>query len=288
VRNFEILFDQAEPSPVEDAAYAPYGNLGFPPAPPERPWVYSNFVQSLDGIASFKGRHAAGSDISESPEDRWLMDLLRAHAGAILLGINTLVEETQMWGGRGPAYTIEDPLARELRHKLGRGREINIFVTGSASLDLSEYRVFDGDSVESCIITTDIGAGRLAQKKSHPHVQMIVAGKGNFVDLPLAMSVLRKQLGIEYLLCEGGPTLYGYMSSSGLIDEKFLTVSPIEIGLLVPPDQEPSEAEKSSPPRERPTTFMAPGFLKENAPWWRWMSCRRIADHQFNRYRRKS
>jgi hypothetical protein len=32
---------------------------------------------------------------------------------------------------------------------------------------------------------------------------------------------------------------------------------------------------------------MAPGFIKENAPWWQWMSCRRIADHQFHRYRRK-
>ena len=36
----------------------------------------------------------AGSDISQSAEDRWLMDLLRAHADAIIMGVNTLVEET--------------------------------------------------------------------------------------------------------------------------------------------------------------------------------------------------
>ena len=102
------------------------------------------------------------------------------------------------------------------------------------------------------------------------------------------MRVLRQEHGIEYLLCEGGPTLYGYMSRAGLIDEKFLTISPVEIGLLIPPEQEPSEAEKKNPPKERPTTFMAPGFIKENAPWWQWISCRRIGDHQFNRYRRKA
>jgi riboflavin biosynthesis pyrimidine reductase len=288
VRNFEILFDHAEPSPLEHAAYARYGNLGFPAPPPARPWIYSNFVQSLDGIASYNGRHATGADISQSAEDRWLMDLLRAHADAILLGINTLTEETQMCGGRGPAYTIEDPLVRELRGKLGRKREKNIFVTGAASLDLSAYRVFDGDLVDTCVITTTTGARRLAEKKSHPHVQVIVAGEGNFVDLPQTMRLLNEQLGIQHLLCEGGPMLYGYMSRAGLIDEKFLTVSPVEVGLLVPPEQEPSEAEQKNPPKLRPTTFMGPGFLKENAPWWQWMSCRRVGDHQFNRYRRKS
>jgi len=55
----------------------------------------------------------------------------------------------------------------------------------------------------------------------------------------------------------------------------------------VPPEQKPAPSEMNSPPQERPTTFMAPGFVKENAPWWHWLSCRRIGDHQFNRYRRK-
>jgi hypothetical protein len=72
-----------------------------------------------------------------------------------------------------------------------------------------------------------------------------------------------------------------------LIDEKFLTISPLEIRMFVPPEQEPSAAEKSNPPTERSTTFMAPGFVKENAPCWQWLSSRRIADHQFSRYRRR-
>ena len=287
VQNFEILFDRGEPSPVDHPAYHPYGRLGFPAPAAGRPWIYSNFVQSLDGVASFKGRHAMGADISQSAEDRWLMDLLRAHADAVLLGVNTLLDETILGGDRGPLYTIEEPMLQELRRKLGRKREKNIFVTGAARLELDKYRVFDGDAVDTIIITTTAGATRLAQKKTHPHVQVIVAGEGDIVDLPRAMRVLREKHGVEYLLCEGGPTLYGYMSRAGLIDEKFLTISPVEIGLLIPAEQEPSEPEKQHPPKERPTTFMAPGFIKENAPWWEWMSCRKASNHQFNRYRRR-
>lgn len=287
MNSFEILFDHGEPSRIEHPAYAPYGKLGFPAPPQNRPWIYSNFVQSLDGIASFKGKHPLGSDISQSEEDRWLMDLLRAHADAIILGINTLVEETRAASGRGPVYRIEDKAVRDLQEKLGRGREKNIFVTGAARVDLDAYRVFDGDLVETLILTTSTGAARLLERKAHPHVKVIVTGEGDLVDLPQAMSILRAEFGIEHLLCEGGPTLYGYMSRAGLIDEKFMTVSPVEAGLLVPPEQEPAEAEKNNPPRERPTTFVAPGFIKENAPWWRWVSCRRVGDHQFNRYRRK-
>src|SRR3954462_2037323 len=118
MRNFEILFDDAEPSSCNDPAYERYGQLAFPPSPADLPWVYSNFVQSLDGIASFKGRHATGGDISQLAEDRWLMDFLRAHADAVLLGVNTLVEETQLAGDRGPIYSIEDVEIRSLRQKL--------------------------------------------------------------------------------------------------------------------------------------------------------------------------
>ncbi|MGE5323414.1 MAG: RibD family protein [Actinomycetota bacterium] len=288
MRNFEILFDQGEPSAIPDPAYAPYGSLGFPAPHPQRPWTYANFVQSIDGIASFKGRHATGGDISRSEEDGWLMQLLRTHADAILMGVGTLLEETRTMphlnGGRGPLYRVEQPELRQLRRKLGRGREKVVFVTKSARIDPALFRVFDGDEVDAFLLTGRQGAERLSGKR----VKVLqAADAAGGVDLQLAVRMLAGELGIRYLLCEGGPTLYGNMSREGLIDEKFLTISPVEVGLLIPPEQEPAEAEKGHPPRERPTTFTAPGFTSENAPWWRWMSCRRVGDHEFNRYRRK-
>jgi riboflavin biosynthesis pyrimidine reductase len=288
MRKFEVLFDEGEPSPVEDAAYEPYGRLGFPAAPPGRPWIYSNFVQSLDGIVSFKGKHATGADISRSEEDRWLMDLLRAHADAVMIGVNTLIEETQLGERqRGPVFRIMDAELRRLRQTLGRGRELNILVTGSAALDLSAYRVFDGELVDAVIVTTKIGAKRLADNKTHPQVRVIACGENRFVDLREAAGRMRRELGIEHLLCEGGPTLYGHLSRAGLVDEKFVTVSPVEAGQLVPPEQERSPAGELDPSPYRPTTFRAPGFTAENAPWWKWVSCRRVGEHQFSRYRRR-
>jgi riboflavin biosynthesis pyrimidine reductase len=289
VRNFEIFFDDAEPPLIDHPGFAPYGKMGFPSAHSERPWTFANFVQSIDGVASFKGPHAAGSDISQSAEDRWLMDLLRAHADAIITGIHTLVEETlsapKLNQGRGPVYCIADEFLRDLRAKLGRKREKVIFVTASGSVDPRAYRVFDGDQMDAMILTTKAGAvrlqGRIGQER------LIIAGQDKMIDLPAAMHTLRKEMSIEHLLCEGGPTLYGSMAREGLIDEKFVTVSPVEIGLLVPPEQDVSPAGTGTQLNVRPTTFMFPGFTKETAPWWRWMSCRRVGDHQFNRYRRK-
>jgi 5-amino-6-(5-phosphoribosylamino)uracil reductase len=290
VRTFQILFDDAEASAMEHAGYAPYGKLAFPAAHAARPWTFANFVQSIDGIASFKGSHAAGSDISQSAEDRWLMDLLRAHADAIITGINTLVEETlsapRLNGGRGPVYRIEEESLRDLRMKLGRKREKVIFVTASGSVDPRAYRVFDGDLMDALILTTITGAGRL--KGRIEQARLIVAGEDKMIDLPLAVRVLREEMGIEHLLCEGGPTLYGSMSRAGLIDEKFVTVSPVEIGLIITPEQGAAPAGPGNQLNLRPTTFMYPGFTPETASWWRWMSCRRVGDHQFNRYRRKA
>jgi riboflavin biosynthesis pyrimidine reductase len=289
MRKFQILFDEAEPSAISDPVLEPYGNFGFPAIEENRPrpWTYANFVQSMDGIASFKGKHASGGDIAHSMEDKWLMNLLRAHADAILLGINTLVEETRnlpnLNDGRGPVYQTEGEELRAYRKQIGKGREKVIFATNSATIDPAAYRIFDGDQVDAFVLTTAAGAKKLSTKA----VQTLVAGPGDTVDLSAAMEMLREKLGIQLLLCEGGPTLYGNMSRAGLIDEKFVTISPIEVGLLAPPEQELSEGEKLASPALRPTTFMASGFTTENVPWWRWMSSRRVASHEFNRYRRE-
>src|SRR5262249_28362926 len=155
-------------------------------------------------IASFKGKHASGADISQSVEDRWLMDLLRAHADAIIMGVNTLVEETKSWpglnNGRGPVYIIEDPMVRELRAKLGRGREKVIFVTASAAIDPRAYRVFDGDQMEALVLTTTTGAVRL--KAIAPGTKVIIAGDDKTVDLDQAGRFLLTEMDIRYLLCE--------------------------------------------------------------------------------------
>lgn len=282
-KKFEILFDEAEPAPLEHPAYGPYGALGFPAPPADRPWVYSNFVQTLDGIASLKGPHPSGADISLSEEDRWLMDLLRAHADAVLYGAGTLKEEAAVMKREGgPVFSLKFPEMQELRSALGLPRLKNVFVTGSGDLDLHAFRVFNGEIVDSAIITTSAGAGRIAGRAEFPHVRVFVAGDGEEVDLRAALKELRSEWDVRYLLCEGGPTLNGNMARAGLIDERFITVSPVEAGQQIPSEQERMPYDHGE---LRPTTFGGPGYTKETMTWWRWLSCRRLGDHQFNRYR---
>ena len=287
-RRFEVLFDHAEPSPIAHPGYAPYGNLGFPASPTGRSWIYSNFVQSLDGITSLLGRHASGGEISQSADDRWLMDLLRAHADGLLMGMNTLREEQRLRGpeSRGIVFRVADPSLRELRAQLGKGRERNIFITRAADLDLSRHKVFDGDVVDAAILTSPAGAARLRAHSTHPQVAIIDAGDGENLDFPRAIAKLREELGVQYLLCEGGPTVYGQLARADLVDEKFMTIAPVETGQVVPPEQERILEEQTVPVLLRPTVFGGTGFTREHITRWRWMSCRKAGNHQFNRYRR--
>jgi riboflavin biosynthesis pyrimidine reductase len=286
---FEILFDHAEPSPFADDALETYGNFGFPVPPTDRPWIYSNFVQSLDGIVSLLGKHASGSDLAQSSADRWLMDLLRAQADAVIMGMTTLRIEKQNRGpaSRGIVFQVVEPELLRLRDKLGRGRQRNVFITHAVDLDLSQWKVFEGDIVDAAIVTSPAGADRLVAQKVQPHVAIIAAGNGEKLDLPTAIRQLHQQQGIRYLLCEGGPTLYGALARADLIDEKFVTISPVETGQIVPKEQERLPDEQDISPLLRPTVLGGPGFTKETMTHWTWLSCRKSGDHEFNRYRRK-
>src|SRR5512144_2053703 len=141
MREFQVLFDDGEPTAVEDAALRPYGKLGFPEPSSGRPWTYANFVQSIDGITSLLGRFGSGGFIAQSEEDRWLMDLLRAQADAVIMGINTLrFERLYMGNPGGPIFKIANPEMLGLRQKLGRAKLKNIFVTNSANIQLAGFR----------------------------------------------------------------------------------------------------------------------------------------------------
>jgi 2,5-diamino-6-(ribosylamino)-4(3H)-pyrimidinone 5'-phosphate reductase len=58
---------------------------------------------------------------------------------------------------------------------------------------------------------------------------VIVAGK-NHVDLPLLLSILKKQFGVQKLMIEGGPTLNWHMLHDKLVDEIRLIHLPFIVG----------------------------------------------------------
>ncbi len=249
------------PAPIRDF----YGPFGFPDPPPGRPYITSNFVIALDGRASFreiKGR-AGGQEISRSAEDRWLMDFLRAHHDAQLMGAATMREEP---GGdpKGWDYGIDDQaLSSYRRDVLKLGPPKVIILTGGQHIDFS-LNLFHSPRVQPWILTTRQGAdlvrASLRAARPSPSVEIIPAGNGPGVDLPLAVRILRLQFGIRTLLCEGGPSVYSELLRHTLIDEDFRTIA-----FQVP-------GHSTIPAMDRPTPYGNLSFTPETAPWFRLIS----------------
>ncbi len=294
---FEVLFDHSEPNlHLPEALRTFVGNVGFPAGLAERPWIFSNFVQSLDGIVTFGGWRPGGEWIGRSRHDRWMMDLLRTHADGIVAGAESLILEARHGKiSGGPVYRIVDESLLEYRRSvLGRGKLKVVIVTGRGRIRVEDFRLFRSEHVEALIATTPDGRRRLGKTGD---VRVLVSGEGDRIDCRELARQLRRELGVEYLLCEGGPGLYGEMVRAECIDEKFLTIAPQEIGLgpasgLVP-GHAPEDAESGpgapaaalAPALARLTSLSGPGFSVETAPWYHWTSCRKAGDHEFNRYR---
>jgi riboflavin biosynthesis pyrimidine reductase len=60
----------------------------------------------------------------------------------------------------------------------------------------------------------------------------VAVNAGDSVDLTAALGVL-KERGCPVIVSEGGPSLFGELLASRLVDELFLTVSPVLAGRAV-------------------------------------------------------
>ena len=197
-----------------------YGRLGFA----ERA-VYSNFVASIDGVVSLGSSPSAGSVISgRHPADRFLMGLLRACADAVLIGAGTLrATPGHQWT---PSHVFPDAAASfaRLRRTLGREPEPRlVLLTATGDLDLSHPALAGGGTVLATAEVAKSLRGRVPKS-----CDVIESGE-NEVDLSRAFDVLRSH-GMNVVLTEGGPHLMGGLIREGLLDEVFLTISPVVAG----------------------------------------------------------
>jgi riboflavin biosynthesis pyrimidine reductase len=257
-----------------------YGPFGFPSsADARRPYISSNFVMGLDGRASFRELEdrAEGNIVSRSREDRWLMDFLRAHHDAQLIGASTLREELNP-EGQGWDYGIDDEELRIYRQDTLRlSRQKVLVLSGSGNIDLT-LRLFSSPRVEAWIITAREGQEhlrsqlkRLGRKET---ITILSVGKGTQVDLVATVQLLRQKHGIRTLLCEGGPTLYGEFLKHQLIDEDFRTMSFQILG------------ESTKPGIDRPTAYGHLRYTPGTAPWFRLISLHyALPHHAFFRLR---
>jgi riboflavin biosynthesis pyrimidine reductase len=188
--------------------------------PPSRPWVMANMVSSADGAFSLDGRSAGLG----GPADRAVFRILRAAADAILATAGTARSERY----RRPI--IEGDLL-EARHDAG--------LTDSPRLVLVSRSLALPDDLP---LLSGPGPAPLVFHPQHSDTSRVPRGVelraegAEDVDLGAALGQLRRD-GVEQLLCEGGPDLLGQLVQQDLVDELFLTISPMlaggdDVGLL--------------------------------------------------------
>jgi riboflavin biosynthesis pyrimidine reductase len=165
---------------------------GRGPAPEGRPRVSAVMVSSLDGRAA-----VAGSSRPLGGEwDLRLLLALRTTSDAILVGPGTVRAE-------------------------GYGRLPCPAVLISRSFDLPWDAGLFAASGQPVLVYTHAGA----EPPPLPAAVEVIA----IDDLAAVLRDLRAR-GVERMLCEGGPTLNRALLAAGLLDDLFLTLSPVVTG----------------------------------------------------------
>lgn len=184
--------------------------------PADRRWVRANFVSSVDGAAHLAGRSHGLS----GPADQHLFGVLRMLGDAVLVGAGTMRDEQ---------YKAVRPTAERRAWRTAHGlAEYPTLVVVSGRLDLAPDNPALADApVRPVVLTTGRApADRQAALKGVADV--LVLGDAT-VDLAAGLDELDKR-GLRRILTEGGPHLFGALSSAGLVDELCLTLSPILAG----------------------------------------------------------
>jgi len=196
VQPLELLYERAglPALPLPAALARLYGGrFGLPDE-----CLYANFVETIDGVVALPGVSRSNRLIAdESEADLFVMALLRACADAVVIGAGTLrASPGNSWTAEAAFPSLAAELAG-LRQSLGmRGHPDVVVLTRAGAVDPPEA------IAERLVARADVGA---------------------------AVEELRER-GRGRILCEGGPTLLGSLLSANLVDELFLTVSPLIAG----------------------------------------------------------
>ena len=176
------------------------------------PWLRVNFVSSVDGAATHEGLSGGLS----SAEDKRVFELLRRSSDVVLVGAGTVRAE-----GYG-ALRVSEASAAWRSDRGMPPHPVFAIVSGSLGLDPASA-IFTEAPTRPIVVTTPRALpGRIAEFSGVADV--IVSGDDG-ID-PLTVRAGLTERGLNQVLCEGGPTLFGSLLAAGAVDELCLTVSP--------------------------------------------------------------
>lgn len=257
------------------------GGLSFPLREVgERPYVFANFVESVDGVVSYNasGQMGGGVISGNNEQDTVVMGILRAEADAVIFGSSSLHLDSQHV--RIPSF-IYPRFMQEyalLRHQLKRTEllPMSVIMTASGDVDLNEP-TFHTPALHAVIATTAHGGEHLKHQTlpSSTTVHIIEAengsGESHTVSPRGTLAMLAREYGVQSVLYEGGPTLLASFLAAHVVDELFITFSPQFVG-----------RDKT---HQRLSLLEGYAFMPNNAPWGMLLSVKQANNHLFLRYK---
>jgi riboflavin biosynthesis pyrimidine reductase len=198
-----------------------YGRLGL-----AEECLVANFVESLDGVVAIPGlprSHAVISDDSEA--DRFVLALLRACADVVLVGTGTLAASPKGTWRVDKAYPEAAEAFAQLRATRALPEQPLVAIVTSGVSFVPHHPVLEAGAI---VLTTETAAPGIAEAVPDA-TEVVAVNDGASVDLRAAVAALRER-GHGVIVSEAGPTLFGQLVAAELVDELFLTVSPLLAG----------------------------------------------------------
>lgn len=176
-----------------------------------KPYIILNSAMTLDGKIATR----TGSSEISGPEDLQRVHQIRKELDAIMVGINTVLEDD-------PRLTV---------HKLssmGSDNPLRVVTDSKARTPLNS-RVLNEEAQTLIAVSQEAPRKRVKSLVDRgENVDVILAGKTR-VDLTILMDELA-QRGIRSMLLEGGSTLNYSMLRDGLVDEVRVCIAPMIAG----------------------------------------------------------
>jgi riboflavin-specific deaminase-like protein len=183
------------------------------------PFIFANTAITADGkIAPDTRRFVPFS----SKADQQLLYALRTRADAVMAGARTVDTGKVDLGPGGPKY-------QRMRVENGRAQfNLRVIVSPTASVNPKAH-IFT-TRFSPIILLTSRGAPENRVKRLARVVDDLFLSPGPALDLRAAILWLNERWKVKRLLCEGGGEVNAQMFHDRLIQEVYLTVSPVIFG----------------------------------------------------------
>lgn len=156
-----------------------------------------------------------------SPADKTHLIHRRARGDAVLVGYGTLKQDNVRLG-----------IGREefRRERVARGQPeypLRVIVSNAGRID-PQLNVFQTDFAPIVIFST-ARMPKKAQEMLRPRATLHLT-EAKAVDLRKMLRQLRREYGVKYVACEGGPVLFRALLELRLVDQLNLTLAPFVFG----------------------------------------------------------